>query len=155
MLSQSFMTSDKDRRQFKRYKRKSEFRLSIGGSSFQAHTIDFSVGGLGFSVEGNPPLTKGAMIDLEVENLTKNINGRVAWVQKSDAYLRVGLDKLSISGFLRHYQLSDILLDLKKSNKTGIFEIIKGLVHKKYMSKMGILSLPHQMKMKTVSESFF
>jgi curved DNA-binding protein CbpA len=131
------MNSDKDRRRFKRYTRKSEFRLSIGGTSFPAHTIDFSIGGLGFSVEGTPPLPEKAMLDLEIEDLNMNINGSVVWVQKSDSYLRVGIERLSISGFLRHYQMSDILLDLKKSNKTGIFEIIKGPIHKKLYIKNG------------------
>jgi curved DNA-binding protein CbpA len=131
------MTSNKDRRRFKRYKHKSEFRLSIGGTSYQARTVDFSIGGIGFSVEGTPPLTEGTMIALEVEDLTMNIDGKIAWVQKSDAYLRVGIEKMSISGFLRHYQLSDILLDLKRSVKTGIFEIIKGPVHKKIYIKNG------------------
>jgi curved DNA-binding protein CbpA len=131
------MSSDKDRRRFKRYKRKSEFRLSIGGTSFPAHTVDFSIGGIGFSVEGTPPLSEGAIIDLKIEDHNMDIKGKVAWLQKSDTYLRVGIEKLSISGLLRDCQMSDILLDLKKSNKTGIFEIIKGPIHKKIHIKNG------------------
>lgn len=125
------MSSLKDRRRFKRYQSKSDFHLSIGGTAFQAHTIDFSIGGLGFSVENAPPLTEHTMLDLNIEDLNMNIKGSVVWVQKSDTYLRVGIERLSISGFLKHYQMSDILLDLKKSNKTGIFEIIKGPIIKK------------------------
>lgn len=131
------MNSDKDRRRFKRYTRKSDFHLSIGGTTFQAHTIDFSIGGLGFSVENAPPLTEKAMLDLKIENLNMNIKGSVVWCQKSDAYLRVGIERLSISGFLRHYQMSDILLDLKKSDKTGIFEITKVPIIKKIFIKNG------------------
>ena len=131
------MNSDKDRRRFKRYQHKSEFRLSIGGSSFQAHTVDFSLGGIGFSVEDTPPISKGGIIDLTIEDPNMDIKGRVAWLQKSDTFLRVGIEKLSISGRLRDYQMSDILLGLKKSDKTGILEMTKGHITKKIYERDG------------------
>lgn len=131
------MNSDQDRRLFKRYQRKSEFRLSVGGASFQATTVDFSLGGVGFSVEGTPPLSRGETISLKTEDPYMDIKGRVAWLKKSDTSLRVGIEKLSISGRLRDFQMSDILLGLKKSDKTGIFEIIKGPIDKKIHIKKG------------------
>lgn len=95
------------------------------------------MGGIGFSVEDTPPLTKQAVIDLKIEDLHMDIKGKVVWFKKSDTYLRVGIEKLLISGLLSHYQMSDILLDLKRSNKTGILEIIKHPVLKKIYIKNG------------------
>ena len=127
----------KDRRQFKRYKHNSGFRLSIRGTSFQANTIDYSIEGIGFSVENTPPLAEGEIIDLKIEDLKMHIKGRVIWLQKSDRDIRVGIEKLSIEGLLRDYQVSDILLYLKNNNKTGILEITKGSIIKKIYVKSG------------------
>jgi hypothetical protein len=69
------MSSNKDKRRFKRYKQKTGCRLSIGGSSFKAHTIDFSIGGIGISVEDSPLLTERAMIDLRIEDPNMEIKG--------------------------------------------------------------------------------
>ncbi len=73
------MLSDKDRRRFKRYRLKSGFHLSIGGNSFQANTIDYSLGGIGLSIENTPPVTSGSVIDLKVEDLNLNIDGKIVW----------------------------------------------------------------------------
>ena len=131
------MSLNKDRRRFKRYKQQTECRLSIGGSSFKAHTIDFSIGGIGISVEDSPNFPEQAEIDLKVEDPKMNMKGKVVWLQRSGEHLRLGIEKLSISGCLRHYVMSDILLDLKRSNKTGILEVIKGPVVKKIYIKNG------------------
>ncbi len=128
---------DKDRRLFKRYKREYGFLLSIGGTSFHANTFDFSIDGIGFSVEDTPPLTEGSIIDLKIEDLNIDIKGKVVWLEKSDEHLRVGIEKLSISGLLEHYHISDILLYLKNSNKNGILEITKGPIIKKIYVKSG------------------
>jgi curved DNA-binding protein CbpA len=131
------MLSDKDRRRFKRYRLKSGFRLSIGGNSFQANTIDYSLGGIGLSIENTPPVTSGSVIDLKVEDLDLNINGTIVWSEKANSHLRVGIERRSISGFLKHYPLADIFLDLHRSEKDGIIEIKNGLISKKIYMKNG------------------
>jgi hypothetical protein len=131
------MPTGKERRRFKRYRRRSAFRLSIGGNTFQANTIDFSLGGLGFSIENTPSLTEGSIIDLKIDDLNMDINGRIVWSQKVNSLIRVGVEKKSISGLLKHYSLSDILLDLQMSEKNGILEIRKGPIIKRVYIKNG------------------
>jgi curved DNA-binding protein CbpA len=131
------MLSDKDRRRFKRYRLKSGFHLSIGGNSFQANTIDYSLGGIGLSIENTPPVTPGSVIDLKVEDLNLNIDGKIVWSGQVNSHLRVGIEGQSISGFLKHYLLADIFLDMHRSEKDGILEIRNGSTSKRIYMKNG------------------
>src|SRR4030043_2046781 len=131
------MLSGKDKRRFKRYRLKSGFHLSIGGNSFQANTIDYSLGGIGLSIENRPPVTSGSVIDLKLEDLNLNIDGTIVWSEKANSHLRVGIERRSISGLLKHYPLADIFLDLHRSEKDGIIEIKNGLISKKIYMKNG------------------
>lgn len=133
------MSSGKDRRRFKRYRRKSESRLAIGGDSFQADTIDYSLGGIGLSIKNIPPITSGSLVDLKIEDLNLDIDGSIVWFQKTNSHLRVGIERESISGLLKHYPLSDILLDLQRSEKNGILEIRSGSVAKRIYIKNGVI----------------
>lgn len=131
------MLSDKDKRRFKRYRLESGFHLSIGGNSFQANTIDYSLGGIGLSIEDTPLLTSGSSINLTVEDLTLNIEGRIVWSEQVNSHLRVGIERASISGFLKHYPLADTFLDLHRSEKDGILEIRNGSTSKRIYMKNG------------------
>src|SRR4030042_3855569 len=131
------MLSGKNKRRFKRYRLKSGFRLSIGGNSFQANTIDYSLGGIGLSIENTPPVTSGSVIDLKLEDLNIDIDGRIVWSEKVNSHLRVGIERRSISGFLKHYLLADIFLDLHRSEKDGILEIRNGSTFKRIYMKNG------------------
>src|SRR4030042_3835297 len=131
------MLSDKDRRRFKRYRLKSGFHLSIGGNSFQANTIDYSLAGIGLSIEDTPPITSGSTINSHVEDLNLDINGTIVWSEKANSHLRVGIERRSISGFLKHYPLADIFLDLHRSEKDGILEIRNGSTSKRIYMKNG------------------
>ncbi len=133
------MSSGKDRRRFKRYRRKSESRLAIGGDSFQADTIDYSLGGIGLSIKNIPPITSGSPVDLKIEDLNLDIDGSIAWSQKTNSHLRVGIERKSISGLLKHYPLPDILLDLQRSEKNGVLEIRSGSVSKRIYIKNGVI----------------
>jgi curved DNA-binding protein CbpA len=131
------MPSGKDRRRFKRYKHKGGFRLSIGGKSFNAKIYDFSLGGIGFSLEDTPPLTEGSIVDLMIEDLNLDIEGMVVWAAQVNSHLKVGVERKIISGLLKHYPLPDILLDLQRSEKDGILEIKYGSISKRIYIKNG------------------
>jgi curved DNA-binding protein CbpA len=131
------MPSGKYRRRFKRYKHKGGFRLSVGGKSFNAKIYDFSLGGIGFSVEDAPPLTEGSIVDLKIEDLNLDIEGMVVWVAQVNSDLKVGVERKIISGLLKHYPLPDILLDLQRSEKDGILEIKYGSISKRIYIKNG------------------
>jgi len=131
------MPAGKDKRRFKRYKHKGGFRLSVGGKSFNAKINEFSLGGIGFSLENAPPLTEGSIVDLKIEDLNLDIEGTVVWYAQVNSHLKVGVERKSISGFLKHYPLSDILLDLQRSEKNGILEIKNGHISKRIYIKNG------------------
>jgi hypothetical protein len=131
------MPLGKEKRRFKRYKHRSAFHLSIGGNTFQANTIDFSLGGLGFFVKNTPSLTEGSIIDLKIDDLNLDIDGKIVWSQKVNSHIRVGVEKKTISGLLKHYPLSDIFLALQMSEKNGILEIRNGPTIKRVYIKNG------------------
>jgi curved DNA-binding protein CbpA len=130
------MESGKDKRRFTRYKQNSSLTASIGGDFFSAHISDFSLGGLSFHINKRP-LTPGDIIELKVEDLNLDIQGRVVWTKDEDSSLMVGIERLSIYGNLKHFPLSDIFLGLQRSEKTGILEMKHGHLVKKIYIKNG------------------
>ncbi|OGW38874.1 MAG: hypothetical protein A2Y97_12155 [Nitrospirae bacterium RBG_13_39_12] len=129
----------RDRRLFKRYRHKADFYIIIEGDSFKASTIDFSLSGLCIFIEGIPPLKMNSVIDLKIEDMDLDIQARVVWLQKTDSNLIVGLEKMSFSGLLRFYKLPDILLDMQRSDITGVLEFINGPIHKRIYIKNGTM----------------
>jgi curved DNA-binding protein CbpA len=130
------MESGKDKRRFTRYKQNSALTASIGGDFFRAYISDFSLGGLSFRID-TKPITPGAIIDLKVEDLNLDIQGRVVWTKEENSSLKVGIERLSIYGNLKHFPISDIFLGLQRSEKTGILEMEHGPVMKKIYIKNG------------------
>lgn len=125
------MDSIKDRRRFKRYPHLAEFQLSIGENTYQAHTKNFSLNGICFTIKGMPPITLGTAVDIRVEELSLDIQGKVVWTKQNGSGLIVGVERSSISGLLKHFLLSDIFLDLQRSEKTGILEVRDGNICKR------------------------
>ena len=111
--------------------------MSVGGKSFNAKIYDFSLGGIGFSVEDTPLLTEGTIVDLKIEDLNLDIEGMVVWSAQVNSLLKVGVERKIISGLLKHYPLPDILLDLQRSEKDGILEIKYGSISKRIYIKNG------------------
>jgi curved DNA-binding protein CbpA len=129
----------KDRRLFRRYRHKSDFYIIFEGNYLKASTIDFSLSGLCIFIEGMPPLTLNSVIDLKIEDMDLDIQARIVWTKKTESNLIVGLEKMSISGLLKYYPLPDILLDLQRSDGTGILEFRNDPISKKIYIKTGIM----------------
>ncbi len=129
------MKSGKDRRRYTRYKQES-LTASIGGEHFRAHIIDFSLGGLSFYINIKP-IVLGSVLNLKVEDLNMDIQGKVVWTKQEDDSLKVGIERLSIYGNLKHFPLSDIFLSLQRSEKTGILEMKHGSILKKIYIRNG------------------
>ena len=129
------MASGKDRRRYTRYKQEA-LTASLGGEHFRAHIIDFSLGGLSFYMHLKP-IILGSVLNLRVEDLNMDIQGRVVWTKAEDDSLSVGIERLSIYGYLKHFPLSDIFLSLQRSEKTGILEIKHGSILKKIYIRNG------------------
>ncbi len=129
----------KDRRLFKRYEQKTDFYITIDGNYYKAATVDFSLGGFCIFIEGRPPVTLNSVIDLNVEDLEMTVSGRVVWLKETGSNLLVGIEKMEISGLLKMYPLSDILLDLQRSDFTGILEVENEPIHKSIYIKNGVM----------------
>jgi curved DNA-binding protein CbpA len=126
-----------DRRLFKRYKCKTDLYVTIAGSRWKASTVDFSLNGLCIFIEGAPGIEVYSRVSLDIEEMGLTIEADVVWVQKTESNLLLGLQKISFSGLLKHFPLSDILLDLQRSDKTGILEIRNGGTSKQIFLKNG------------------
>jgi len=133
------MPPDKEKRRFKRYRHESEFWISIDGKPLKAISLDFSLGGLGLFLENNVSISPGSKVVFTIEELNLDIDGKIVWSHVVDSQLRVGIERVSISGSLDHYPLADILLDLQRSEKNGILEIKNGLILKRVYIKNGDL----------------
>lgn len=133
----TLMSSKKDKRRFKRYRHQSEFCISIGEKSFKANTTDFSLGGLGLFLDKKISISPGIKVDFKIEELNLDIDGKIVWSQLVDSQVRVGIERFSISGSLRYYPLSDIFLDIQRSEKEGILEIRNGPIYKRVYIKNG------------------
>jgi curved DNA-binding protein CbpA len=129
----------KDKRLFKRYKHKTDFYIIIESSYYKACIVDFSLNGVCIFIEGIPPVIKNSIMDLKIDEMDLDIQGRVVWIQKTNGNLLIGIEKMSISGLLKHYPLPDILLDLQRSDVTGILEIKNDPIYKRIHIKNGVM----------------
>ncbi len=132
------MESGEDKRRFIRYRHESVLPVIIGGDSLKGYLIDLSLGGLSFYIN-LPFIETGSVVNLKIENINLDIQGRVVWTKEEDSVLKVGIERLLLCGNLKHLPLSDILLGLQRSEKTGILEIKKGSICKKIFIKNGDL----------------
>jgi curved DNA-binding protein CbpA len=133
------MSFFRDKRLFKRYKHKTDFYIIIESNYYKASIVDFSLSGLCIFIEGMNSLALNSIIDLKIDELDIDIQGRVVWTKKTDGNLLVGIEKVSFHGLLKHYSLSDIFLDLQRSDETGILEFKNGPIYKRIFIKNGVV----------------
>jgi hypothetical protein len=129
----------KDTRLFKRYNNRSDFYIILEGNYFKACTIDFSLSGLCIFIEGIPSLTLNSVVDIKIDEMDLDIQARVVWTKKTESGLIVGLEKITFSGLLKFYPLHDILLDMQRSDSTGIIEFRNGPIYKRIHIKNGVM----------------
>ncbi|TAL25790.1 MAG: DUF4388 domain-containing protein, partial [Nitrospirae bacterium] len=126
-----------ERRHFRRYKKHSEFKLSIKGKSFKAETVDYSLTGIGAIVEDSPPIKEGDIIDLNIAAPIVKTNGKVVWIKRTNSGLKIGVDIEQLKGNLGDYEFADTLTGLQRTIKTGILEVVSGAIVKKIYIKNG------------------
>ncbi len=132
-------TIDWDIRFFRRYPKATDFELTILGRKFPARTIDYSVIGVGAVMEYvSVPLIQGDVVSLDIDELDLHEQGRVAWIQKTPSNLRIGILRVRpLKGSFRLYPLSDILIGLQRTLKTGILDVRLGSINKKVYVRAG------------------
>jgi curved DNA-binding protein CbpA len=131
------MASGKNIRRFKRYALTSECFISFEEQSFRGSSTDYSLGGIGFSVDGSPPFVTGSNVRLRIEALDLDDEGIIIWSRKSGNYVRGGCRRKSISGRLKNFPVADILIDLQRSVKTGLLVLSNGPATKKIYIRTG------------------
>ncbi|MCG2723051.1 MAG: DUF4388 domain-containing protein, partial [Thermodesulfovibrionales bacterium] len=117
------MFSHKEKRIFRRYKHSSAFSFTAADHSYPAVTTDYSLKGIGFSIENAPPGLLGTSVHLTIDDLKIDDEGKIVWVENIDSRIRGGIERKTISGFLKYFPLGDMLIDMHRSGKTGLLDI--------------------------------
>lgn len=117
------MASKKDNRIFKRFKCDSEIVLYFKDSEIKAQTTDYSLKGIGFSLKEGFSISKGSSIRFKLKELGIEDKGKIVWTRDLKSLIRGGIERETISGDLKNYPFADVILDIKKSSKTGILII--------------------------------
>jgi tetratricopeptide (TPR) repeat protein len=134
------MSSHQERRAFKRYKHATAFPLTIAQNSYTAITTDYSLKGIGFILEKEQPIAAGTQVRLIIDDLKIDVEGKIVWTQTINSQFRGGIEIKFISGLLKHYPLSDMLIDLQRSQKTGLLDIRQGKIIKRVYLSNGDIS---------------
>jgi len=129
----------KEKRFFKRYKGKLCFNLNIDGKPFHAETLDYSAEGISISVHDNLPIDRNEFLDIHT-GLIDTIS-KVMWVNHKDSVTKIGLQTPSVrKGSLSDYWLSDILIGLQRTRRTGVLEVTSnGMCKKVYINDGGMI----------------
>jgi hypothetical protein len=106
---------------------------------YKAKMVDYSLIGLGIIINDlEAPVSKGDFISLDIDEPDLYAMGKVAWTAKTAFGLRVGIVKTEpLKGRLNVYSLSDILVSLHRTGKTGVLQIRHGTVDKKVFIRKG------------------
>ncbi len=112
-----------ERRRFKRYQRNTSITLRTPNGSFIVNLLDYSPIGMRVKIFKSI-LNKGDDVEVIIDKYHRS--GKVVWVQDTMA----GIYLNNIQGNLRDYELSELLIGLKRSSKTGILKIFSGNIKK-------------------------
>ena len=114
------MPKGADKRIFPRRKTHISFDLIIKGKSVPAVVTDLSLSGLGILVKGISELT-AEDLDLRIADLALNAKGRIVWKKEAVSGIRIGVClPAPLEGKLPVFELTDILLGIKRAGITGI-----------------------------------
>ena len=130
---------DLDLRYYRRYPKQAQFLLSFKTGVYEAKMVDYSLIGLGIIINDlEAPVSKGDLISLDIDEPDLYARGKVVWTAKTTFGLRVGIVKTEpLKGRLNMYSLSDILVSLHRTGKTGVIQIRHGTVDKKLFIRKG------------------
>ncbi len=130
-----------DRRNFKRYKKETEFILNLDSGTYNCKIIDYSADGISlYILDSNLSLQTGSLIELNIEDPEMKFIGEVVRTKQTEDGYIVGFKRTNnICGSCSDFRISDILIGLQRSTKTGILEIIHGIRLTKIYIKNGDL----------------
>ncbi len=128
----------KEKRRFQRYHKEVSFVLTFGDKTYNATTEDYSVDGLSVCIAGAPPIKAGDIVDLDISKIKVKSGGKVIRVSKRNGGVCLGISRLGLMhGSLEDFDLSNVLLGLQRSSKTGVMFIKSGNIQKSVYFKSG------------------
>ncbi len=130
--------TDKYTRKFARYRSDAEFIIKIDSGQYKCKTIDYS-DGIGILIDNDSlSLVPGNLVDVSIHSPEIELKGEVVWTKKVASGLRVGIKRVNVlNGSLSDFRLSDILIGIQRSTKTGILEVTRGPMFKRIYIKNG------------------
>jgi hypothetical protein len=127
-----------ERRLFKRYNKNSQFILAHNGETFKAKMIDYSLDGIGLATKVKVPIQKGDVVVISCETPQFNAAGRVAWTYDMDSEKRYGIQSIGqLCGRIDDFKISDTMIGIQLSQKSGILQVERGKVIRKVYIKGG------------------
>lgn len=131
-------TIDLDIRAFRRYLKEVDFHIHIKDTFYKARTVDYAPNSLGISIDGFPPLKPGTIVPFHINELNIHDEGRIIRTLASPDALRAGVARIgTLKGSFHLYGISDILLGIQKTLKTGVLDIRFDSINKKIYFKNG------------------
>lgn len=127
-----------ERRLFKRYNKDSQFIVAHNGKTFNAKMIDYSLDGIGLATQIKVPIQKGDVIVISCETPRMNAASKVAWTYDMDSEKRLGIQCVGqLSGRIEDFKISDTMIGIQLSQKSGILRVEQGKVIRKVYIKGG------------------
>ncbi|MEC4685802.1 MAG: DUF4388 domain-containing protein [Nitrospirota bacterium] len=133
------MKDDKDKRNFKRYKKEAELILKANTGAYKGRIIDYS-DGICAVIKDASSIISGTTVNIKSHELGIEFLGEVVWAKKVIPDLQVGIRRVdNLRGSLKDFRLPDVLKGLQKTTSTGTLEIHNDSIQKKIYIKNGDL----------------
>ncbi|HEC96768.1 MAG TPA: DUF4388 domain-containing protein [Nitrospirae bacterium] len=130
---------NKDKRNFKRYKKEAELILKANTGAYKGRVIDYS-DGICAVVKNASSIVSGTTVNIKSHELGIEFLGEVVWAKKVVPDLHIGIRRVdNLRGSLKDFRLPDILKGLQKTTSTGTLEIHNDSIQKKIYIKNGDL----------------
>lgn len=127
-----------DNRRFKRYAKSTDFELKHKNKHIKAKMLDYSLSGIGAVIEDASRLKKGDIIHITIKEPAIKTAGGVVWAKSHKAGLKIGVENIGkLKGLIKDFTLSDTLIGLQWSRKTGILKVESRDVLKRVYIKNG------------------
>lgn len=119
-----------EKRRFRRIRRETPVTVISGNKEFQLRLFDYTP--FGVRIKAGSIFSPGEPVELIIDNY--HLNGRIVWV--SPDYTGISIDG-PVAGDLGIYRLWDLLIGLRRAQKTGILEITSGEIKKSIYIRSG------------------
>ena len=117
-----------DTRNFRRYKKDSVFQLNLGIGTYNCKNIEYSFQGICVHIQDDTfSLTPGDTVAFSMQEPEMDFHGEVLWINEAEGGQKVGFKRTgNLTGTCRDFRLSDILIGLQRTMKTGLLLIEEG-----------------------------